>query len=97
MVCYEFWLLCPGRPFSWPERIPQIVGCCRWEASCRGKSPRLGGEALGSILGSAPTLYITSSMTMSMRPFLVSVCPVRGWPYQLKQSEDPSVICLSLP
>lgn len=78
MVCFEFWLPCPGRPFPWSERIPQIAGCCRQEASCRGKSPRLGGEALGSILGSAPTLRITLSMTMSMRPFLASVCPVRG-------------------
>lgn len=66
------------------------------EASCRGKSPRLGGEALGSILGSAPTLHITLSMTMNLRPFLVLMCLGRGWPNQLKQSEDPFVIYLSL-
>lgn len=78
-VYLEFELLCSGTLFSCPEIVPHVVSCCRREASCRGKSPRLGGEALGSILGSASTLHMTLSMTMSMRSFLASVCSERGW------------------
>lgn len=46
---------------------PQAVGSCRWQACCGAETPGLGGEALGSIPGFAPTLQMTLNMTLSMR------------------------------
>lgn len=85
----ELWLLCPGRPFSWLEMVPKVASCCKWEASCRGKSPRLGGKALGSIPGSALTLHMTLNMILIISSFPASVCPVRGWTQPAWTVGDP--------
>lgn len=90
-ACLEFWRLCPGRSFSWPEIVPKVVNCCGWETSCRGREGK--PWILSWLCPISP-----HDLELDLEPKVLSCFRVQGGagPSQLGQLEIPFMIYLNL-